>query len=361
MAKTTKTKFKPSHDSYGESEWEIPSKTEKRPADGDNPGNPEMTSLPDGDPRTKKAMISDMAHLFANMSESELADIYEAITEGCDDNDDDDDGNVEKVIIKKGKKDSDYEDDDDDVKLKSEDVDLSEHISALFSGEDVSEEFKAKAGAIFEAAVLDAVNEFAPKKQEIYEAVFNEMADTLDKFLDVTISEWKDHNEIAIENSLQTEVAAKFMTGMRTLFDECYVAMPEGRVDIMEELVAEHAALTEDFESVAQQLFEARDELETYQRAMVVSEMCSDLTDAEAEKLVEMTEDLDFDDIDSFADKVHTLAESYFGQGKQTLVEDVVEDTKDGMAKEPAVLSENITSAFDRFAGKPTQKKTKSK
>ena len=217
---------------------------------------------------------------------------------------------------------------------------MSEHVDALFQGEELSEEFKEKALTIFEAAVKAKVEEeialmeqaFSETLEEEVEAIQEELSSNVDDYLNYVVEQWVIDNEVAIEAGLRTELTEDFISGLKTLFAEHYIDLPEDKVSVVEELgfkveELEHK-LNEEIElSVA--LSKQLNESKKYE---VIASAVDGLTSTQAEKLKSLAEGVEFTDVDNFSVKVKTIRENYFPAGniKRENVLDKAESSHDG-------------------------------
>ena len=387
-----KTKVDATHSTHSEINLPMPGRAPKRRADGGQAGNPQMTSLPsdgagnDGSPKSKSAMMAELTRMMADMPASTLAELHGALTEE-DDLDEEIDvssgkgGGEQKIVIKSGdnKKDPDEDDDDEDdeggetdddddegggekpnpfAKMKKESISLtredvadvlSKHSSALFAGEEgLTEDFKRKAATIFEAAVLETANAFAPKYEEAIAEAAEAIVEQLDGYCDVSVNEWLDRNEIALESSLQVEIAQQFFSGLRQLYTECNVAVPESKRDLVEEQADELDELKEAFSDLQRRHRATERRLESFQRESFVRAECADLPETQTAKILEMVKELPFDE-NSFSDKVKIIRENYFSQKAPVLVEH--HDVHDGQKFEQKQPVKNqLDETFNRLS-----------
>jgi hypothetical protein len=212
---------------------------------------------------------------------------------------------------------------------------MSDDIDALVGGEDLSEEFKSKAKTVFQAAVSAKVSEIkenleSQKRDEIVEAsneLKEELINKVDSFLGYVAEEWVKDNELAIERGLKSELTENFIQGLKSLFEDHYVEVPDDKLDVVDELASKieevEAKLNEEV-SKNIDLSQERDELV---RTQVVGQVSKDLTESEVEKLTKLIEDIDQDE--DFESNVKTIKESYFSDSKETLQldEEVVSDS----------------------------------
>ena len=239
-------------------------------------------------------------------------------------------------------------------------VDVSEDVTALVEGEELTEEFKEKASTIFEAAVKSKLRSEverieSAKTQEVAEEinrVRDELTEKVDAYMNYVVEEWMKENEIAIERGLKGEIAEDFISGLKSLFEEHYIDVPDEKYDILgtqsEKIDELEAKLNEQIEKTAA-MKKQNDQLV---RESVFAEVASDLADTEVEKFKSLAEDVDFTDEDSFRGKLDTLKESYFP--KATTIAESVDSETDGseafdttgaMAAYMAAISKNVKRA----------------
>ena len=222
-------------------------------------------------------------------------------------------------------------------KIKS--INVKEDVDALVAGEDLSEEFKDKAATIFEAAVKSKTreeitrihegmtSEFDVKLEESVEA----LTEKVDTYLNYVVEEWTKENELAIERGLKGEIAEDFISGLKQLFEDHYIDVPDEKYDVLEAQSEKIAELEEKVNSVMEQNISLTTAKSGLVREQVISEACEDLTDTEIEKFKSLTEDVDFADEESFKAKLDTLKESYF---PKTIVEQNLDDEDGGTAQD---------------------------
>jgi len=199
-------------------------------------------------------------------------------------------------------------------------VDMREHVDALLEGESLSEEFREKATTIFESAVNAKLEEEVAILEDTYkkalaeevEKIKDTLAEQVDDYLNYVVENWVAENEVAIEPALRTELTEDFITGLRNLFAENYINIPDDKVDIVEELGKKvdelESKLNEEIENnvhLTKQLNEAI-------RHDIVAEACDGLTDTQSAKLESLVENVEFTTSDEFSKKVQTIKENYF-------------------------------------------------
>ena len=241
------------------------------------------------------------------------------------------------IAKKKGEEVDEMEDEDEDeddkkenVKKESYDIDMSDDIEALVSDEDLSEDFKSKAKTIFEAAVSAKVKELSVEKEAQLEEELNtkveeikdDLTEKVDSYLNYVSESWVEDNELAIERGLKSELTEDFINGLKKLFEEHYVEVPEDKFDVVEELANRLDEMEDKLNEEVASNIVAQQDIEELQREKIISESSNDLADTQVEKLKALLEDVDFENVENFVEKVSTLKESYFGIEKLEAVSD---------------------------------------
>ena len=252
--------------------------------------------------------------------------------------------------------DDEEEEEEEEVKKESYEVDMTDDIEALVADEDLSEEFKTKAKTIFEAAVAtkvkERITEVEAQSQKDTDAAVEEIKEDLtekvDNYLNYVAENWVTENELAIERGLKSELTEDFINGLKKLFEEHYVEVPEDKFDVVEEL-AGRLDDTEDKlnEEVAQNISLSQD-IEELKREKIISEASQELADSEQERLKELTEDVDYEDAEKFQEKVSTLKEAYFKTGKFEAVSD---DTTVASSDTDPLSTDEVQNARPEMAG----------
>ena len=314
---------------------------------------------------TKADLLKKIAEHFKSEDEEVVKESLTAILEASKEDDEDEDEDEEDMDEAKKNEashgDDEEEDEDEDEKeeSKKESYDMSDDIDALVGGEDLSEEFKNKAKVVFEAAVSAKVSEIkeeleSQKRDEIVEAsneIKEDLTNKVDSFLGYVAEEWVKDNELAIERGLKSELTENFIQGLKALFEDHYVEVPDDKLDVVDELASKiedvEAKLNEEV-SKNIDLTSERDELV---RNKVVSEVSSDLTTSEVEKLTKLIEDLDADD--EFESNVKTIKESYFSgeKSKLQLDEEVVSDSDENTSTDDIIVDPSM-AAYSAAIGK---------
>ena len=247
--------------------------------------------------------------------------------------DDDEDEDEDEEAVENAKKEA--------VELRIKEIDVSEDVDALVSGDDsLSEDFKEKASTIFEAAVKSRVRseveriieEVAEEKKVEMETFKDELTEKVDTYLNYVVDELSKENELAIERGLKGEIAEDFISGLQQLFQDHYIDVPDEKYDVLEAQSDKISELEGRLNEEIQKNVEIKEANSGLVREQVISEVSEDLADTEVEKFKTLTADLDFSDEDSFKEKLMTVKENYFPKVK---VEDnVSDDETDGSAQD---------------------------
>lgn len=232
---------------------------------------------------------------------------------------------------------------------------MKEDVAELFSGEDLSEEFKDKAAAIFEAAVVSQVlvareelkEEFETKLAEETARIEAETSENLDKYLDYVVEEWMKENEVAIESSLRTEMTNDFIEGLKNLFAEHYIDLPEDKIDVVEQMADKVDELEKKLDEAISENAKLQEELVSSQLSDVVEELAAGLAMTQQEKFRSLAEELDFDgDVETFKKKLEVVKETYFKDEKPAK-SNIEEETFEG----ENTLTEQAPAVDPRVAG----------
>tara|TARA_B100000123_G_C25735908_1_gene431517 strand:+ start:512 stop:1609 length:1098 start_codon:yes stop_codon:yes gene_type:complete len=334
--------FKASHGDP--SEVPEPTTTKAKPLPGSKTQGDKM-------PTTKMGMLNAMMQHMGSKSKKDLAAMYGEMMKNAE-------GYHEMAHAKKenmhyGKK------------MKKEDIDLSDDINALFGDEELSEEFKEKATTIFEAAVISKINESLEEMSEMFETataleedeVKAEMVEKLESSLDYVVNEWMDNNRLAVENGIRTEIAEEFMGGLKTLFEQSYIEMPEEKVDVLGELSDKVDSLEEELNKELQKNIDLSTEIETLHRGSAIADVSQDLTVAQSEKLKGLAEGVDFVSEEDFKEKIEMLKDTYFTDIEEEAQNETIFDEEEPLEEEasaPKVSNEmaQYMSAISRTVKK---------
>lgn len=221
---------------------------------------------------------------------------------------------------------------------------VQEHLTALFGGENLSEEFMNKASVIFEAAINERTTsireqlaqESAALLEEQVQNTVNELATRLDEYLSYVVEEWLKDNKLAVESGIRTEIAESFIGGLKNLFETHYIEVPEKKHDILEDLFAENNKLEEALNEQIQANIELNKEITAGKARSIFLESVADLSSVDAERLASLAESIDFSNAEDFQNKLLILKENYLKAAPVA-------------AKEPQVVTEQkvITESVD--------------
>ena len=242
----------------------------------------------------------------------------EELLEAAEEEENDEEDEEEESGKKKSKKKE--EDEDEDEEEMKEEFDIEEDVNALLAGEELSEEFQEKARTIFEAALRSKVSEIKETLEEQYsivlaeevEEIKTELAERVDAYLEYVAEEWMVENEIAIEKGLKTEMTESFLSGMKGLFEEHYVSIPEEKYNVLENMVEK----LDDMETKLNEQIEKNISLNKRLAESVadgIFEQVSDgLAATQKDKLASLSESVEFESEIEYREKLETLRESYF-------------------------------------------------
>ena len=243
-------------------------------------------------------------------------------------------------------------------------IDLSADVKALVSSDaDLSEEFKDKAAMIFETAVKTRIQEqtkilearYEEKLSVETETVKEAMVEKVDSYLNYVVEEWMKENELAVERGIRTEIAEDFITGLKDLFKEHYIDVPEEKYNVLDDLTNQNKSLEEKLNEQISKNVDLTKEVSESAKSKAIADIAKDLADTEKEKFEKMAENVEYDSADKFREKLETIKESYFPKSKieETTSKDEVdsvaanapiESNTDAMAAYTAAITKNLKS-----------------
>jgi len=212
---------------------------------------------------------------------------------------------------------------------------MKEDLESIFNGQDLSEEFKEKTATLFEAVVnIRVTNELARLEEEYEEKlnenleIFNEqMTSKLDTYLDYVVENWMLENEVAVESTLRNELMDEFMEGMKNLFAEHYISVPEEKVDVVEALTYKVSSLEEKLDEAIVYNDQLKNVLVQESAKQIFANLASDLALTQQEKFAALAEGIEFDgNLEVFAKKLNIIKENYFGNDSKTLYSSNIEE-----------------------------------
>lgn len=205
---------------------------------------------------------------------------------------------------------------------RNADKSMGEHIEDIFSGEDLSEEFKEKAAVIFETVVNEKVEiqvkeleeEFSTKLDEQVEVITEDLTKKMDTYLDYVVEEWMEENKLEIERGIRSEITESFINGLRGLFAEHRISVPDEEVDLVAEMADKIEELEKKLNEETDSVLRLHKELEEAKKSDVFDEVCEGLADTQVEKLRSLTEGLEHIDLEDYRRKVEIVKENYFNK-----------------------------------------------
>jgi hypothetical protein len=206
------------------------------------------------------------------------------------------------------------------ARLSADDIDVSDDIKAIFAGTEVSEEFIAKATEVYTAAVLSKVNEqlevvesqFTDSLTEETATISEELVERVDTYLDYVVEQWMESNSVAVERGLKAEIVESFMHGLKGLFEDHYIDIPDEAVEVAEELADRCEALESMVNEEIEKNVELSAQLKDFEREIAFAQVSEGLTDTQVAKLQSLSEAVGFEDVNTYAKKIATLRDSYF-------------------------------------------------
>ena len=244
-------------------------------------------------------------------------------------------------------------------------IDLSDDVKALVSSDaDLSEDFKDKAATIFETAVKTRIKEqtkilaaqYEEKLASATETVKEAMVEKVDSYLNYVVEEWMKENELAVERGIRTEIAEDFITGLKGLFKEHYIDVPEEKYNVLEDLTDQVKELEGKLNEQIEKNVNLSKDVSESNREKLIASVSADLAETEKEKFASMAENVEYDSAEKFQEKLETIKESYFPKTKieETASGDEVDSvaanipadagTSDAMAAYTAAISKNLNA-----------------
>ena len=282
------------------------------------------------EPKTKGALMAAMNKEMKGMKKEQLRAAYEMMMNKEDAHESAEDAELKKLKSEKA-----------EIEEKIKAISVKEDVEALVEGEDLTEEFKEKAATVFEAAVKSRIRSEIERMEEGYvvsleeatATLKEEMSEKVDDYLGYVVEQWMQENELAIERGLKGEIAEDFITGLKQLFEDHYIDVPDEKYDVLEAQAEKITELEEKLNDIIEENVEKKKVVESLSRERAIAEACYDLAETETEKFTSLVEDVEFTDEESFAEKLSTLKESYFpktgGEGSFVIDDDNGETAQD--------------------------------
>jgi hypothetical protein len=307
-------------------------------------------------PKTKNGMLKSVYEKLNSLKKDQLAAQYETILKATElvKEEQEEDDKEEKVESKRTK-----------AAIKAEDlnIDVKDDVEALVQGEDgLTEEFKKKASTIFEAAVhAKVVEEVNNKLKEIDgetakegEVFQKELTEKVDGYLTYVVEEWMSENELAIERGIRSELVEDFMSGLKTLFTEHYIDIPEEKVDMVDDLFTKVEDLETSLDEEINRGVDLQKELAQFKKDDALKQTTKDLADTDSEKIEKLAEGIEFENTEQYIEKLNVLKESYFPKSEAVTSEITETDETIEISEEesPERVDDNMkqyTSAIKRY------------
>ncbi len=272
---------------------------------------------------------------------------------------DDKEKEKEKVNASYKTEDADAEKKDEKVKEEKEkDIDVKEHVDALVAGDDsLSEEFKQKAATVFEAAIKSKVKEIAEDIQADYDKKLteetskskDELVEKVDSYLAYVVEEWMKENELALERGIKGEIAEDFISGLKKLFEDHYIDVPDEKYNVLEDQSSKIDELNKKLNESIEKNVELSKENGEHKRQNIIDEASKELADTQKEKFNKLAEEVEYSNEEDFKTKVATIKESYFGKKESTSeIDDVAAESN---AEQPQDLT-NAMAAYSAAISK---------
>ena len=293
-------------------------------------------------PKLKSDMLDGLVAHMKGLKKEELAALYSntLMTEEDEEEEEEEEDEEEAEESKKVAKES--------IDQKVESVDVSADVAALTEGEELSEEFKTKAATIFESAVKSKVRSELEKIQEendkvieeMAESTINDMTEKVDDYLNYVVEQWMEENQLAIERGLKGEIAEDFISGLKNLFEDHYIDVPDEKYDILEANLSKIEELEEKLNKQIEENVQLKKTKGELVKESLIANVADGMTDTETEKFQNLVGDVEFSDEESYTEKLQTIKESYFGS-KEVLTEEAPETSTEPVAE--------VSTSMDKY------------
>ncbi len=254
--------------------------------------------------------------------------------------------------MKKEDTDAEKKDEKAEEKEDKKEIDVKEHVDALVAGEDsLSEEFKTKAATVFEAAIKSKVKEIAEEMQADYDKKLteetskskDELVEKVDSYLAYVVEEWMKENELALERGIKGEIAEDFIGGLKKLFEDHYIDVPDEKYNVLEDQSSKIEELEKKLNESIEKNVELTKENGNFKRQDIIDEASKDLAETQKEKFNKLAEEIDYKNEEDFKTKVATVKESYFGKKEST-------SEIDDVAAESSQENPDLTNAMAAYS-----------
>ncbi len=293
-------------------------------------------------PKTKAGLINASYKAMSQMTKEELTSLYDTMMNVQEDAEE----MTEEVVA---------EDEfvTDTVEIK---VDFQEDLNALVSEDEaLSEEFKDKAAVIFEAAVTSKLSAEINRLEEQYTTELSEEVDQIktdlvekvDGYLSYVVENWMEENKVAVETGLRAEIAESFITGLKGLFEQHYVEVPETKYNLVDDLASKVAELEESLNESTEDNIKLSEQVSNLRRDQIIAEATSGMVEIDAAKLMSLVEGVDFESAATFSKKVSIVKESYFKTAKSVMIDestDIATDEKGVIVESSPTMSRYVSA-----------------
>ena len=323
-------------------------------------------------PKTKSAMVKDIYEKINSLKKADLEGLYSNYMtvdlEEDDQKDENKPGKAPKPEDMGG--DTPNIDPKTGAKIKkpkakraeSVEIDVKEDVEALVQGETLSDEFKSKAATIFEAAVHSKVVKELNKRIEDLEKEYQVEMDTqvetfresmtekVDGYLNYVVEEWMGENELAVEKGIRSELVEDFMSGLKNLFQEHYIDIPDDKVDLVDDLFTKVEELENKLNEQTAKNIDLTKSISEYKKDDTLDAVCEDLTDTQSEKVKELAKGVEYEDESQYKDKLEMIVENYFPTAQVKSEEEVTnnDNSDEEKTEEVSQLMETYTRAISR-------------
>ena len=243
------------------------------------------------------------------------------------------------------------------IKPKFESVDMSADVAALTEGTELTEDFAEKAKTIFEAAVTSKLNEewakleesFAAQLAEAVEVSKKELAEEVEGTLNYAVTKWLEENQVAVDRGIKNEISEDFIAGLKNLFEEHYIAVPDEKVDVLEGLSEDLCKMEERLDEQVKRNIELQNRLNESSKQVIVNLVSEGLADTQKEKLASLAEGVEFTTEEEFSKKLTTIKESYFTKEQVTKAEVADETPVEGSSDDVSPAMAAYINAMSRW------------
>ena len=234
---------------------------------------------------------------------------------------------------------------------------VEEDVNALFAGEELSEEFQDKARTIFETAIKSKVEEVKEQIQVQYQAqlveevaaVKTELTERVDSYLEYVAQEWLEENQLAIEHGLKTEMTESFLTGMKSLFEDHYVSIPEEKYDVIESMVDKLDEMESKLNEQIDKNVALNKRLAESTADVIFAEVAEGLAVTQKEKLASLAENVEFDSEETYREKLVTLKNSYFSESATSAQRDAAETVVESTQEQTTTAAPEAGSIMEAY------------